>query len=118
MATHRLQRVRELLKRAVGEAIRRELPVDQAGVITVNDVEVSPDLRRARIFVSILGNATQQKTGLAMLGRQRVRLQGMVAKTVVLKNTPQLRFVMDSSVERGDRVLQLIEDMERPEPEA
>ncbi len=113
MPTLRQQRVRELLKREIGEAIRRELPVDQAGLITVNDVEVSGDLRYATVFTSILGTAEQQKAGFAMLTRNRLRIQDLVAKAVVLKYTPRLRFVYDDSVMRGNRVLEIINELEK-----
>ena len=69
MPSSDIQRVRELLKRAIGEAIRREFPVSEAGLITVNDVDVAGDLKSATVFISILGNADQQKRGLALLDR-------------------------------------------------
>jgi ribosome-binding factor A len=114
MPSRRLERVRELLKRALGEAIRREIPVNQSGLISVNDVEVAGDLRTAKVFVSVLGNAQQQKTAMTILGDNRVRLQGLLAKAVILKFTPQLRFVLDDSVQRGNRVLQILEELDRP----
>ena len=113
MASHRHERVRELLKRAIGEAIRRELPVSEAGLVSVNDVELGGDLRNARVFISVLGNAEQQKTGLSLLHKNRARIQGLVAKEVILKYTPHLRFVVDDSVERGNRVIRIIEELER-----
>jgi len=116
MASHRHERVRELLKRAIGEAIRREIPVTEAGLITVNDVELGGDLRNARVFISILGNAEQQKTGLALLQKNRARIQELVAKEVILKYTPHLRFAVDDSIQRGNRVLQIIEELERTTP--
>ena len=118
MPSHRLQRVRELLKRQIGETVRRELPVHEAGLITVNDVDVSGDLRLATVFIGVLGDAEQQKRGLAVLARHRKRIQSLVARAIVLKNTPQLRFVLDDSVARGNRVLQIIEDLERSSPPA
>jgi ribosome-binding factor A len=118
MPSHRLLRVRELLKREIGEAIRREFPIEQAGLITVNDVEVSGDLRRAVAFIGIFGSAEQRTMGLQMLKTYRARIQGLIAKAVVLKNTPQLRFVVDDSVTRGHRVLEIIDELERAEPPA
>jgi len=112
MASHRKERVRELLKRAIGEAVRREIPVGSAGLVSVNDVELVGDLRTARVFVSILGNVEQQRTGLAILHRTRPRIQDLVAKSVILKYTPHLRFVVDDSIARGDRVLKLLEELE------
>ncbi len=118
MASHRHERVRELLKRAIGEAIRSELPVGRAGLITVNDVDLGGDLRTARVFISVLGNPDQQKVGLTLLQESRVRIQDLIAHSVILKYTPRLRFVVDDSVERGNRVLRLIEELERSASEA
>jgi len=113
MPSLRLQRVRELLKREIGEVIRREIPVSEAGLISVNDVDVSGDLHSAIVFTSILGNADQQKRGLTLLARHRKRIQSLVARAVILKYTPRLRFVIDESVARGNRVLEIIGELER-----
>ena len=86
--------MRELLKREIGEVIRREIPVGEAGLITVNDVDVASDLHSATVFIGILGNAEQQKKGLAQLNHHRKRIQGLVGHAVVLKYTPNLRFVI------------------------
>ena len=115
MASHRTQRVRELLKRAIGEAIHREIPISQAGIITVNDVDLGGDLQNATVFLSFLGSGEQQRTGLALLRKNRSRIKGMVAKSVVLKYMPQLRFVVDDSVGRGNRVLAIIAELEQSE---
>jgi ribosome-binding factor A len=124
MPSLRQERVRELLKRAIGEAIRREFDVSAIGLITVNDVECAGDLKSATVYVSILGNADQQKRGLATLTEKRVRLQGLLAKAVVLKYTPTLRFLLDDTVVRGNRVMQILDELEKqpappePKPEA
>ena len=117
MPSLRLQRVRELLKREIGEVIRRELPVSEAGLVTVNDVDVAGDLHSASVFVSILGTAQQQKHGLEMLSRHRKRIQSLVSRAVVLKYTPRLRFLIDESVARGNRVLEILAELERTLPE-
>jgi ribosome-binding factor A len=116
MSNLRQERVRELLKRAIGEAIRREFNVSEAGLISVNDVDCAGDLKSAAVFISILGSADQQKRGLALLTEHRSRIQGLVAKAVILKYTPTLRFVTDDSVVRGNRVLQIIEDLDKTSP--
>jgi len=116
MPSHRLQRVRELLKRAIGTVIRREVPVAEAGLVSVNDVDVTGDLRSAQVFISILGNPEQQKRGLAMIEEKRGRIQNLVARAVVLKYFPTLKFVIDDSVVRGNRVLKIIEELEQSNP--
>jgi len=116
MPSLRLQRVRELLKREIGEVIRREFEVSEAGLITVNDVDVAGDLQSAQVFVSILGDENQQKRGFAMLGRHRKRIQGLLARAVVLKYTPRLQFRMDDSIARGNRVLDILHELEKTLP--
>jgi ribosome-binding factor A len=116
MASLRLQRVRELLKREIGEAVRREFHVSDAGLITVNDVDVAGDLKSAVVFVSILGNADQQKRGVQLLTEHRVRIQSLVARSIILKYTPALKFVFDDSIVRGNKVLQIIEELEKTAP--
>jgi len=101
----RHERVRELLKREIGEAIRREFHVNDVGLISVNDVDVGGDLKSAVVFISILGNADQQKRGLQVLNENRIRIQGLVGKSVILKFTPTLKFIVDDSIIRGNRVL-------------
>src|SRR5438094_4255154 len=118
MPSLRLQRVRELLKREIGEAVRREFEVSEAGLITVNDVDVSGDLHSAVVFISIFGNSAQQKRGMVLLTQHRKRIQGLVARAVVLKYTPTLKFILDDSVVRGNRVLQIIEELEKAKPDS
>ncbi len=116
MSNHRLERVRELLKRAIGESLRREIPIQEAGVITVNDVDVSGDLRIAKVYISVLGTPAQRKVANELLLKVRHLVQAHVAREVVLKFTPQLKFLQDDSIERGNRVLQLIEELEKGTP--
>ena len=113
MPALRHERVRELLKREIGEAIRREFHVNEAGLISVNDVDLAGDLKSAIVFISIFGNPVQQKRGLQLLTDNRARIQGLVARSVVLKYTPTLKFVFDDSIVRGNRVLQIIDELER-----
>jgi ribosome-binding factor A len=112
----RHERVRELLKREVGEAIRRELPLSEVGLLTVNEVGVSNDLKSATIFVGVIGTPEQRQKARSLLGREAKRIQTLVGHAVVLKYTPHLRFVVDQAIERGNRVLAIIEDIERASP--
>src|SRR5476651_950389 len=116
MASLRIQRVRELLKQEIGEAIRREFHVNEAGLISVNDVDVAGDVKSAVVFISIFGNAEQQKRGFQLLTEHRIRLQGLIGRSVVLKFTPKLKFVIDDSIGRGNKVLQIIEELEKTAP--
>jgi ribosome-binding factor A len=116
MPNLRHERVRELLKREIGEAIRREFHVTEAGLINVNDVDMAGDLKSATVYISIFGNAAQQKRGFQLLTEHRIRIQGLIGKSVVLKFTPKLKFVIDDSLARGNKVLQIIEELEKSAP--
>jgi ribosome-binding factor A len=107
----RLQRVRELLKREIGEVIRRQLPLGEVGLINVNDVEVAPNLHNATVYIGVLGGAAQKKSAMEALEQNRKRIQLYLGKAVVLKYTPQLRFVLDDSVERGNRILRILDEL-------
>ena len=114
----RHERVRELLKREIGEVIRRELPVNEVGLINVNDVNVAPNLKTAAVFIGILGGDAQKKKGMEALEKHRKRIQGMVGRGIVLKFTPKLRFILDDSIERGNKVLRILDELEKtPSPE-
>ena len=116
MQSLRLQRVQELLKRAIGEVIRREVPIDKVGVVTVNDVSVSSDLHSATVFIGVIGKDYHKRDALKLLNHDRKRLQTLVGREIVLKYTPQLKFLADDSVPRGDRVLKILEDLEKATP--
>jgi ribosome-binding factor A len=109
----RYERVRELLKRELGEIIRRQIPLEEGGVISVNEVGLAGDLQSAKVFVSIIGTPAQQKRGLELLQQNVVVIQNLLGQSVVLRYTPHLRFVVDDSIARGDRVLEIIDEIER-----
>jgi ribosome-binding factor A len=112
MQARRLERVNELLKRVLGEFLRREAPTSGAGLLSVNEVVVAGDLHTAAVYVTVLGSEEQRKKAMAWLFRERKRIQSMVAQSVVLKNTPQLHFKLDQSIIRGNRVLEILAELE------
>jgi ribosome-binding factor A len=114
---HRLARVGELLKRELSSAVLREVPSDGT-LITINAVDVSPDLRNATVHVGILGSAGEQKQALQRLEQHRVPLQAECAKRVVLKFTPHLHFRLDESIVRGMRILDILEEIGTNEEDA
>lgn len=109
----RYERVRELLKRELGEIIRRQIPIDQGGVISVNEIGLSRDLQSARVFISIIGTEEQQRRGNDLLQQNTGAIQNLLGQAVVLRYTPHLRFILDDSIARGDRVLEILDDIER-----
>lgn len=111
----RIERVAELLKRELSEILRRELNVEQSGLLTVHEVVPARDLRTATVFLGFVGSASQRKNILATLEERVPRLQEVLGAAVRLKFTPVLRFQLDESVERGMRVLQILDGLD-PEP--
>jgi ribosome-binding factor A len=108
---HRIERVRELLRRNLGDIIERDLRFEGV-LVTISDVDITPDLKQAHVFVSLLGG--DPETVLAALRKHRVELQHALARRVVLKNTPRLNFHHDASAERGTRILQILEEIPLP----
>ena len=109
----RQDRVRELVKRAVGEVIRRTFPVQEVGVVTVTDVSMSNDLRSGVVFLSIFGNKEQKNKVFHTICEKTKMIQMQLAHEVILKYTPQIRFQLDESIDRGNRVLEILDEMEK-----
>ena len=108
--SERLRRVDEAVKEVLSEGIG-ELKDPRIGFVTVTGVRTSPDLRHARVFVSVLGSERKREQSLAGLTAAHGVLQARLAKELRLKRTPQLAFEYDPSVERGVRMTQLIDEL-------
>jgi ribosome-binding factor A len=106
----RMRRVNEALKEVLSEGIG-ELKDPRIGFVTVTGVETSPDLRHARVFVSVLGSERKRERSLSGLAAAHGVLQARVARELRMKRTPQLAFEYDPSVERGVRMTQLIDEL-------
>jgi ribosome-binding factor A len=106
----RLRRVDEAVKEVLSEGIG-ELKDPRIGFVTVTGVRTSPDLRHARVFVSVLGSERKRELSLAVLAAAHGVLQARLARELRLKRTPQLAFEYDPSVERGVRMTQLIDEL-------
>jgi ribosome-binding factor A len=114
MSVDRLKRVNELLRREIGEALYhllRENEVDLAAV-TVTEVQASRDLQQARVLVSIRDHAEERDRILRAIESHRGEMQALINRRMQLKYTPRLRFVLDRSLEKGDRVLGMLNRME------
>jgi ribosome-binding factor A len=114
---HRLERVNEVLKRELSDLLRREMNFE-AKLVTVQQVSVTPDLKQAHAYIGVIGSEEQRHAALAQLHDKRRALQSELSRRVVLKYTPQLHFVLDDSVERGTRILNILEDLHLPPGEA
>jgi ribosome-binding factor A len=110
-----MRRVNEALRQVLSEALL-ELKDPRIGFITVTGVETSPDLRSARVFVSVLGSERKREKSLAGLDAAHGVLQARVSRELRLKRTPLLAFEYDPSVAHGVRMSQLIDEL-APEPD-
>jgi ribosome-binding factor A len=105
-----MRRVNESLRQVLSEALP-ELKDPRIGFVTVTGVETSPDLRQARVFVSVLGSERKRESSLAGLAAAHGVLQARIARELRLKRTPQLSFEYDPTVERGVRMSRLIDEL-------
>jgi len=110
MPTARMRRVNEAIREILGDAIATELKDPRIGFVTVTEVNTSPDLRSARVYVSVLGSHEERESSLAGLRSSQGVLQGKIASAMRLKRTPTLTFEYDESTERGDRISRLLRD--------
>ena len=112
----RPRQVGELVRAELARLIREELRDPAIGFATVTDVEMSPDLRSARVHVSVLGNAPDQfATSVAALNHAASHLRGMVGRNLGLRHAPELHFVEDHTIERGARIEELLRSIPKPE---
>lgn len=126
MSTGRMRRVDEAIRQVLGDAVAGELKDPRVGFVTVTDVRTSPDLRHARVYVSVLGTdggvsaPTEREATLDGLRSGHGFLQARIASELHLKRTPTLEFFYDETTDRALRVEELIakspegEEIERP----
>jgi ribosome-binding factor A len=110
MPTARMRRVNEAIREVLGDAIATELKDPRIRFVTVTEVDTSPDLRSARVYVSVLGDEQDRVRSLDGLKSSHGVLQGKIAGAMRLKRTPTLTFVYDESAERGDRISRLLDE--------
>ena len=105
-----MRRINELIREVIGAAIQSELEDPRIGFVTVTAVDTSPDLRSARIYVSVLGTETERSEALRGLRSSHGVLQAVLAREMKIKRTPTLSFQYDESIERADRLTRLLGD--------
>jgi ribosome-binding factor A len=113
MAPSRMRRVNEAMREILSSHIALDLKDPRIGFVTVTAVETSPDLSAARVFVSVLGEPAEQQEALTGLSAARGVLQARIGRELRLKRTPMLTFVHDTTVDRGMRIEQLIQEVLR-----
>ena len=110
MGAGRMRRVDEAVRAVLSDAIASELQDPRVGFVTVTGVKTSPDLRHARVYVSVLGDEQVRAASLEGLRSAHGFLQGRLAAQLTLKHTPMLTFEYDPSVDRGMRITELLDE--------
>jgi ribosome-binding factor A len=108
----RMRRVNEAVREVVSARLAEGLRDPRIGFVTVTSVDTSPDLRQARVYVSVLGSDEERAETLAGLESAHGLLQQVVASELRMKHTPTLQFVFDESIDRGMRISELLDDDE------
>jgi ribosome-binding factor A len=105
-----MRRVNEAVREVVSARLAEGLRDPRIGFVTVTSVDTTPDLRHARVYVSVLGSEEERAETLAGLDSAHGVLQQAVATELRMKHTPTLQFVFDESIDRGMRISELLDD--------
>jgi ribosome-binding factor A len=110
MRSARMRRVDEAMRAVLSDAIAKDLKDPRIGFVTVTGVKTSPDLRHARVYVSVLGDDAERAVSIDGLRSAHGFLQRRLADELTLKHTPSLTFEYDDSVDRGMRISRLLHE--------
>ena len=107
----RTRRVAELIRRALADIIRDRLPDRGLGLLSITATEITRDLSRATVFITILGKEEDQERATEILNEESRALRHELSRTLNLRHTPEIEFRYDFSIERGVRLSRLIDDL-------
>ncbi len=111
--SQRIDRVDELLRQEIGRILAKEVQDPHIGFATVTDVETTPDLRHARVWVSVIGGDAERAAALAALERAMGYVRHELGTRLRLRRIPALHVALDDSAARGTRVLRILEELEQ-----
>jgi ribosome-binding factor A len=115
MKVRRQQRVAEEIQRRASQFIREELKDPRIGFLTITGVEVNSDLTHATLYVSVMGTENEQKQTLEALQRAKGLIKRDIGDWLRIRTVPEIHFKHDTSIERGARILEIMEGLEREE---
>ena len=107
--TTRQEKVNEFLRSEISEIMLREIKDPRLGFVTITEVDVTKDLRHANVYVSVMGDDEQKKASLAILQRAAGFMRGLIGRHAHLKVIPELLFRLDTAMERGARIFELLQ---------
>ncbi|HEY8171891.1 MAG TPA: 30S ribosome-binding factor RbfA [Dehalococcoidia bacterium] len=109
--TRRTERINEQLRAEISDLVMRDLKDPRiGGLVTITEVDVSPDLSHAKVFVSVLGSDDEKKSTMKALGAASHFLQRELRQRLTIRRTPELAFVVDESMAHGQRILTLLDE--------
>ena len=114
--TARTEQLDQLLRQEIAEIVTREVADPRIGFVTITDVETTPDLRHAQVWVSVIGKPEERDTTIAALGRAMPFVRRELGRRLRLKRIPDLHVRLDDTAERGTRVLRLLHEIEEGSP--
>jgi len=109
--SHRPGRLAEAVKKEISEILKNEIKDPRLGFVTITMVDVTPDLRYAKVYASVLGDLEQQKATAEVLHRATGYIRSEIGRRIRLRYTPEITFELDNSIERGTRVIKLMEEV-------
>jgi len=110
--SERTKQLDELLREEIAGIVAREVADPRIGFVTITDVETSPDLRHAQVWVSVIGQQAERDTTIAALGRAMPFVRRELGRRLRLRRIPDLHVRLDDTAERGTRVLRLLHELE------
>jgi ribosome-binding factor A len=110
--TARTTRIDELLRQEMGSIMARDLEDPRIGFATILSIETTPDLRHAKVLVSVIGQPEERQRTLSALGRAMPFVRHELGKRLRLKRIPEFHLELDDTIERGTRVLHLLDELE------
>ncbi|MGN0879321.1 MAG: 30S ribosome-binding factor RbfA [Oligosphaeraceae bacterium] len=112
MAVKRTTRLNQLLRRELGLAFEKYIcPAAKGALVTVTGVEVTQELRDATVYVSVYGSPAQQEAVMDLVNRKRALLQSEISRNIVMRFTPVLKFRLDHTAEKAERVMSIISEL-------
>jgi ribosome-binding factor A len=110
--TQRTDRIDELLRQEIGSIVSREVADPRIGFATITKIETTPDLRHAKVWVSVIGQPKERAATIAALSRAMPFVRHELGRNLRLKRIPDLHVELDDTAERGTRVLHLLDELE------
>lgn len=111
----RMSRVNELIQREIAELLEKMIERHSGILVSVTEVATTPDLKHAKVYISILGSTEQKRNYFRNVEKHRVLIQSAIASHIKLKYTPVLDFTLDRRVEEANNVLSIIDELEKKE---